>query len=319
MFNHMGINELELLCVHTIKLIEGLIKKQYQKKIIYDALLPISLVLREGGLVDARQLKAESEKFIKTELFKFCSLYEKDKLKEIFKEFDEIFYKIEKDEGNMPLEIRNLYEALEKPKVLLITNIRLSKIYSKYISEINWFSASTPEEAVDILSVEDINLILLDLWINKSGKREIKTEEIVKTINQGQDFTPLSARDLDEGRVILRRLHRRFPEIPIYLLSINDNYDKEEQKDYEGMTSVITIDMEREEQCGIAPEKSISRVVDDELFLACVRAGGARGLVATNFADLSGGKEWLLRRNQFVTGLLEINRRLYRERGRPGN
>jgi len=191
----------------------------------------------------------------------------------------------------------------------------LDKIYNKYISEINWFSAYSLEEALDILSAENVNMILLDLWIGSTF--EANPGEILKTINQGQDFTPLSARALDRGRSILRNLHKRFPEIPIYLLSIKGdelkNEKEEIKKDYEEMTAVITIDMEQYEN-SFYEEKSSRRVIDDELFLACIRAGGARGLVSTNFGDLVGGHQWLLRRNQFATGLLEVNRRLYREK-----
>ena len=316
MFNHLGINELERLCEHCIKTTGILLEKIYKKKFTHNILLPLSLVLKEGGLVDARQLKAECEKFIKTELFKFCSLYEKDSLENNLKDFDEVYYDIEKDMNNMTEEIHSLYESSDKPGVLLITNPRLDKIYNKYVSEINWFSAFSSEEAIDILSTEDINLVLLDLWLGSYITKE-QDGEILKTINQGHDFTPLAAKDLDKGRNILRKLHKRFPGVPIYLLSIKDSEKKQEKdlpRDYEKMTTVLTFDMEREGDWEVNQEKNYYRVIDDELFLACVRAGGARGLVATDFADISGGGEWLLRRNQFVTTLLEINRRIYRER-----
>lgn len=311
LFNHLGINELEIICENTLQITENLLKEEYKKEFSHDSLLPITLILKEGGLTDARQIKAETEKFIKNEIFKFSSLYEKDNLENTLKIIDRISIDIDRDSFNRDPAIGNLYESKEKSSVLLIAGPALYKIYSKYITEINWFKAETEEEAKDILSVEDINLVLLDLWIKKGSK--ICEEE--RAVSKKQDFIPLASKELDEGRNILQKLHRYFPQIPVYLLSIDINEinnKNPENNNYEDMTTIITTDIGYDRQWEL--EKEDRKSIDEELFLSCVRAGGARGLVKTNFADISGGKQWLLKRNQFATGLLEINRRIYREK-----
>lgn len=311
MFNHLTINEIERLCSENMKSTEELLEKSYGKKFRHDPLLPISLVFREGGAGDARLLKGESEKFIKTEIFKFISLYEKEKIEEIFDKLEEVYYKVEKNDENMAAEIQSLYETSEKPKILLISDIRLTGLYNTYISEVHWRNASSSIEALDILSSEEINLILLDLWIGGHNIGDISSDDMRRTIKPSQDFTPLSAKALNKGRDILKKLHSRFPEIPVYLLSIEKTDNKDGQKDYVPMTSVMTAGMENNDKSGLSVSH---RAIDEELFLACVRAGGARGIISTDFADKSGGREWLLSRNLFAESIMEMNRRLYREK-----
>jgi len=311
MFNRLGINELERLADNAIRSTEELLKKHYNRKFYHDTLLPISLVFREGGSADARQLKAESEKFIKDGLFGFSSLYEEDKIEDIFKDFDGVYYEVEKNEA-MPQEVKDLYDSSDKPKILIISDLKITLVYNSYVSEIQWFNAYSAEEAADILSTEDINLILLDLWIGRHEGSE--NSGMTRTIRPGQDSTPLSAKVLNKGRDILRKLHKRFSDIPVYLLSINkkDSSGDEGEKDEEVMTTIF--DMKLDKKASTEREPTLYRVIDEELFLACVRAGGARGLVSTNFFDTSGGRDWVIRRNRFATGILAINRSLYREK-----
>ncbi len=66
LFNHLGINELERVCAAEITRVESLLERQYYKHINHSSLLPISLVLREGGNVDARQLRAEAAANVST-------------------------------------------------------------------------------------------------------------------------------------------------------------------------------------------------------------------------------------------------------------
>ena len=297
MFNYLGVNELKRVSEEAIIRTEELLSKEYNKKFSHDELLPVSLVLREGYPLDARGLKAETEKFIKTELFKFCSLYEKHNLEEALAEIETIRFEPDKNHFLMKQEISSLYEPSEKLKILFVANRELSDIYST--DEIEWFNAFTEEGAADILSSQDINMVLLDLW-TKSDKKSPEETGQINTIAQGQDFTPLSARSLEHGRNILRKIHSRFPHIPVYLLSI---INKKEKKYRDGETRIITP--------GYDQGKIMRKSVDEELFFSCLRSGGARGIIETDFIDSTSPD---LIKNQFITNLRSVNIRLYREK-----
>ena len=53
--------------------------------------------------------------------------------------------------------------------------------------------------------------------------------------------------------------------------------------------------------------------IDEELFMACVRGGGARGMLTSRFIDPI-VKDWQRHRDQFAEALGQVCRRLYRER-----
>ena len=316
MFNHLGINELEIICENALVNTEKMLSKEYKKEFIHDNLLPLSIILREGGKTDARQIKAEAEKLIKRELFNFSCLYETKNLEDAMNSFGRISFEIDRDSYNSNSDIKNIFESSEKPGILLIGDSNLVKIYTKYITEIKWFTADTLEDAKDTLSTEDINLILLDLWLKKEniqpGEKPLTN---IDSINKRHDFIPLSSKDLDEGRNILQKLHKQSPEIPVYLLSINSVSSKADEKNSQDeMTTIIGTDIGSDSSWDINFERSSHKIIDEELFIACVRSGGARGLIKTNFADISGGKDWLLRRNQFANALIEINRNIFREK-----
>ena len=93
------------------------------------------------------------------------------------------------------------------------------------------------------------------------------------------DKVPLASSGISRGREILREIHERRPNLPCFLLSMTD------------------------------PERAS---VDDELFLSCVRSGGARGLIETNFVA-DGVEGWVEQRNNLQTELSATAQRMWRE------
>lgn len=321
MFNYLGINELERVCEAELLRTETLLERQFFKEISHDAMLPITLVFREGGRVDARQLGSEAAKFVKNELFKYCSLHAHEKLEDAFEEFDSIRFEVEWDPKKLNLEIQALFESPDKPKALLVANLQFAELCQDLVPEIQWFSADSATEIIDILSTEDIDMVLLDLWIRQEINETVdialrgdKKSEVpgTTTIDQGLSFVPLSARALAGGREILRKIHERSPQTPVYLLSLTDTNSKSDKERILNGKMTVRIDDVRDERTESILGK-ISRPIDDELFLACVRAGGARGILSTNFIGNSGAS-WEKHRDQFVESLIEINRNLYREK-----
>ena len=320
MFNHLGINELERVGAAELARTEALLKSQYFKNFEHDPLIPISLVLREGGRVDARQLRAETEKFVKGELYKFANLYSAERLEDVFEGIDSIRFMMASKTAELDPKIRALYESIDRPKVLLVANSRFVGLCREHVPEMNWFAAMTPDEVTDILTTEEIDLILIDIWVRRSLDTCAGApvpDDLMKTVDQGQDFVPFSARALHEGRDILHKVQDRFPNVPVYLLSLSARTstpgENSEASRLDRMMQTISIDAAHAPEAPVTGGEPERRAIDDELFLACVRAGGARGLIATDFGDTS-QSEWQTMRDRFAESLAETTQRLYREK-----
>jgi len=278
LFNHLRVNELEKVAQSELGRVAGLLQRQYYKQVTFDGLLPMCLVLREGSRVDARTLRSQAEIFVKTELFKFCQLFETDRLKDVFDQVDRVHFAPDDLLQQMDPEIHALFEQQEQPRVLLIADDELTQLLQRHVSKVAWFPARSAEDALEILAEEDVDMVLLDIWLGRPA------DATLMTIQQF-DHAPVAARGLDRGQELLRKIHDRMPSAAVYLLSLSEGDTK---NDGEGS-------------------------VDEELFMACVRAGGARGLIPCSFVDdqLEG---WEGHRDRFVVELTRTCRRLHGER-----
>ncbi len=299
MFNRLGINELVKVCETELTRNERLLEQQYFKRFDHDELVPLALVLKEGIRADARQLRSESEKFIKNELFRYASLYTEDRLEDALDSIDAVHFEAAAGLSRLDPETAAIFEMPDKPRVLLVANSEFAVLCRDLVGEIRWSHCGSSEEVVEILAGTEIDMVLLDIWVQRkfSGRADdSRSGRLSDTVDPELDFVPFSARALDTGREVLRLIHERFPRTPVFLLSFTDPIPEEPSVTLFGQT--------------------LHRPVDDELFLACVRAGGARGVLECGFIN-SFGLNWEARRNQFAADLLAVNRRLYREkRGR---
>lgn len=278
LFNHLQVNELDLVVRAELNRMAGLMERQFFKRITFHDLLPMCLILREGARADARTLRAQIETFVKTEIFKFCELFKVDRLDEVFKQTDLINFSLDEELNRMDPEVRALFEEREAPKILIVSGDELINLYRETISEVDWQIAANAEDALQVLADTEVDLVLLDLWIGGSPGTLSKTM-------QHFDHVPAASRGLDKGQELLRKIRDRLPNLPVYLLSLNRQPDEDEAKGS----------------------------VDEELFLACVRGGGARGLIVSNFTDTLSPRS-LEERDRFAHNLLETCRRLYREK-----
>ncbi len=312
MFNHLGVNELERIAHVEMRRAQSLLERQYFKVFRHDERLPIALVYREGAHVDARQLRSEAEKFIKAELFRFCSLYARDRVEEALEDIDEVVYSVSGADSGDNSVIEALYQPVDPPRILLAADVAFLTACQGCLHRFDWRHAGSPAEALDKLAVEDVDFVLLDLWLG--GSREDHTNEA--------DYMALEARELDQGREMLKRLHERFPLIPIYLLSFTQpladtactGVNTWGLASTEPAIATMTLDASYAENNAMPfGNETWRRPIDDELLLACVRAGGARGLVATDFGVGADGlnKE---RAAHLAKSLLAIHRRIYREK-----
>ncbi len=278
LFNHLRVNELERVVRAELGRVAGLLERQYRKQVNFHELLPMCLVLREGARGDARTLRSQAETFLKSELFKFAQLFNTDRLEAVWDKVDSLRLELDGDIEGLDREVRSLFEATERPRVLLLAGSDLADLYRESVSDVDWRVAQTAAAALQILAGEEVDLALLDLSLGAG------MEGIGKTIQQF-DHLPAAARSLDLGQEILRKIRERLPEIPVYLLSLAES-----------------------DAVGPGPE-----TVDDEIYLACVQAGGARGVITSRFIDVL-VKNWQEQRNDFASRLLEITRRLHREK-----
>jgi len=278
LFNYLGVNELDRVVRAELNRVSGLLEYQYYKRITYDDLLSMCLVLREGSRADARTLRSQAETFMKTELFKFCQLFRTDRLDEVFEHVDSIEFVLGDDPSEMAPDVRTLFEAPERPRVLLVAGPHLAELYEEAVPQIAWRTAASAEDALQILAEEEIDLVLLDLWIGRTA--ESGTATLLEF-----DHVPAAARSLDRGQETLKKIRERLPHVPVFLLSLS------------------TVDESGEGRAS----------VDDELLLACVRGGGARGMIASAYSDpaMAGADD---ARDRFARNLIDTCRRLHREK-----
>ncbi len=316
MFNRLGAYELKKICDAEMRRTEGLLGRRFFKTIGHDDMLPVALLYREGAGADARQIRSEAEKFIKTEIFKYSSLFEQNKLSEVFEEFDSIRFEVETDPKFLNSEVRAVFQSQRMPKILLVVNPDFARNCKKNLTEIDWVQAESTTDCLSILSTEEIDLVLLDIWIDQNSDVDISVYQKgmrSRTLEQGFDFIPLSARSLDKGREILRKIHERSPQTPVYLISfMNKGLNLTSHRKSEHTDTVYfdaTKDNRPEQQMG----NQDRRPIDEELFFACLRSGGARGMLSTAFySDTQ--PDWKALKQQFLENLIDIYQRLYREK-----
>ena len=311
MFNYLGVNELERIAGTEMARTEALLERQYFKTFRHDPILPISLVLRYGANIDARQLRSEAERFVKSELFKFCSLYESQRVEEVLDAIDEVLFTVDPAAIENHPDIQKLFVNPDKPTLLLVADDDFASRCRKALPEFDWLSAATQEEVVSQLATHEVDMVLLDLWVSaapgETGDRRSATflggsGGDGRTIVGQMDHVPLSARALDTGRTILRTIRKRFADIPVYLLSFQAD---------ETTNSLKTVCMDDRYDASERPVRSSRhRAIDEELFLACVRAGGARGMIATKY-DMSSKAD---DEEPFAEALRGVMLRLFREK-----
>ena len=278
MFNYLRVNELKRVAQAELARVATLLERQYYKRVTFSDLLSMALVLREGASVDARTLRAQVETFVKTEFFKFCQLFNADRLEDVFEQFDRVHFSLENNNTGLDKEVRELFDLNDKPCVLLISEPELGELYSNCIFDVDWRLASTADDALQVLANEEVDLALVDLWL---GHSSVSLSDTYKKF----DHVPLAHRRLDQGQKILRKIRERLPNLPIFLLSLAHG--------------------DHEEKTG--------ETIDDELFMACVRGGGARGVLMSRFIDnlVIGWHENCL---QFTSDLLSTCKNLHREK-----
>ena len=258
--------------------VAGLLERQYRKQVNFHELLPMCLVLREGARADARTLRSQAETFLKTELFKFCQLFNTDRLEEVWDKVDSLRLELDEDIGSLN---QRSARCLRQPTALAFC----------------WWRARTWQ-----IFTGNRYRMWIGVWPRPRRMRckywrtkkwtwccwicplEPGWKGLGKQSSNSIMFRPQRVAWIKDRRSCGRFANgfRRFP----FTCSLWRNRTQ------------------------VGPSAG---TVDDEVYLACIQAGGARGVITSRFID-GHGQELAETAQRICGGLLEITRRLHREK-----
>ncbi len=258
LFNHLVPHDLEKISAREISRFGELFRKQYGVETDFDDLLPTALLYREGGAVDARTLRAQTELFFKNEIFKVCRLWNEENFEEVVKKLKKISFRVETD--TLTEDSRPLFFSEDKTEILIYGDAVFAEKCRQEMPGFTFYDTCSVDEALSIAGEKDIRLVLLDI-AEKNREAVDLTATVLENADDRNpdelllsvgafDFTPMAAGAFRDGGGLFRKLRERLPELPVYLL----------------------------ETKGFA--------IDDELTMSFVRAG-ARGKLAAPEDDFT--------------------------------
>ncbi|MBP8646164.1 MAG: AAA family ATPase [Syntrophobacteraceae bacterium] len=278
LFNRLGVYELERIAASELERQGALIEKQYGKPVRFGPTLPFCLVLREGTRSDARTVRSGAEIFVRSEIFRFCSLNTPERLRTIWEEASILRFDLDPAES-IEGEVRSLFEPHARFRVLLAGDPDFADPWFRGIQNMDRKTAADFADAQNMLAAGDFDLVLLDLRLGRGGGSKEGSRPQPGTMVQF-DHAPVASREIRHGLDLLRLLREKYPELPCYLLS--------------------------------SPGGTSFPKMDEELFLECVRAGQVQGVL--DVPDLPFDQTLNGEHPELSVRLHEIARKLYRER-----
>ncbi|SEP66680.1 ATP-dependent metalloprotease FtsH [Lachnospiraceae bacterium NE2001] len=261
LFNHLAPHDLEKISEREMSRFGELFEKQYGVKSSFDKMLPTALLFREGGAVDARTLRAQTELFFKNEIFKVCRLWSQESFDEAIKSLSSISFKVETD--LLTEDVRPLFFGDDKPEILIYGDSVFADKCRSTMTDFVFYDTRDIEEALKLAGEKDIRLVMIDIT-----EKSAVPEDLMATVFEGDvpedimmsvgafDYKPMAAGAFRDGSRLFKMLHERLPDIPVYLLET-------EGSDTQGFE------------------------IDEELTMSFVRAG-ARGKLTCKYDDFSG-------------------------------
>lgn len=226
LFNHLQPHHLERISSNELTKLCALFNKQYGIKVAFDDLVPTSLLLQEGGLADARTLRAQTELFFKNEVFKVCRLWGEEHFTNALDRIESIKFVSQKQD--LPEDISDLFDVKEKPEMLLYASQSLSEAFKKRLTQYTVYSTQNIEEALSIAGEKDIRLVLISLTVKsvttssfpllQKPQYSIGTNTTSAQETERFDYSSITDLAISDGNRLFKKLHERLPDIPIYLL-----------------------------------------------------------------------------------------------------
>ncbi|MCI0490705.1 MAG: AAA family ATPase [Blastocatellia bacterium] len=261
LFNHLRAHDLARIAQTELARVAGLMEKRHGHRYIAADEIPLALVMREGARTDARTIKAQAEVFLKEEIFKACQLFTDERVDTALAGIEEVQVEIDREHAG---EVASrIFRENHRPVVLFVGEALLGRFYAQVIPQVEWITTTSADQVFDVLTRRNVDFVLLDLAVQAvSPVQYADLNEAFRDMSDpfsadktvlNFDYSPLAARRFTVGQQLLEQLHLRMPEIPVYLFSLESD------------------------SMGLNPKG-----VDEELLIACVRAGGARGVIRTS-------------------------------------
>jgi ATP-dependent Zn protease len=146
----------------------------------------VSILLSEGGMADARTVKARASLFFKTAIhksiqeIKFSQIYSLEKLKSFI-------FKVELD--GQSFDIKNLFSPDSKARILLYASQAFARNCEQILTDYEFFYASTIEEAKNIAELKDIDFAIIDIINTNSDLASSVLNELKMTDNELPIYT----------------------------------------------------------------------------------------------------------------------------------
>ena len=226
LFNHLQAHHLETISAGELSRMGGLFEKQYGIKVRFDDFVPTSLLLQEGGLADARTLRAQTELFFKNEVFKTCRLWGEEHVGSALKGIEGIALRAALDDS--PEEVRALFSSSEKPEMLLYAPRETAEDFRRKLPQYTVYATQDAEEALSVAGEKEIRLALIDLTVkspdSRAGQALFGGESASLPLPGAVrfDYAPITDAKLSDGNRLFRTLRERLPELPLYLLETGD-------------------------------------------------------------------------------------------------
>jgi ATP-dependent metalloprotease FtsH len=291
LFNRLRVVDLCRIVQTEIERVSNLIQNVHGQRISIQREIPLALVMREGVQTDARTMKSQGEVFLKEEVFKACQLFTDTNIDTAFGKIEEISIEIDPDCAGETAE--KLFSDLSRPEVLFVGSEMLGNFYCQMIPEIEWILAANQDQAFDVLAKRSVDFVLLDLAVQTQrvpgnslcdSMLDVSGHSAPRNTELWFDHAPLAARKFAAGQQMLEQMHSRMPDVPVYLFSLEEN------------------------EIGLP-----GAAIDEELLVACVRAGGARGAIRTSLGGLN-MEDIEAERTPFAERIASVAQQLRREK-----
>ena len=230
LFNHLQAHHLEKISSNELNRFCSLFEKQYGINVKFDELVPTALLLQEGGDVDARTLRAQTETFFKNEIFKICRLWGENTFATALEHINNINFCVETNKFTS--EIRPLFECKEKPEILLYGSNDFANRCKTELPEYVIYYTHNIDAAMSILGEKDIRLVLIDIaeknnevTIDEFNASKYSNRDYSIMIRDGNgsfDYASMSLGAIHDGTHLFRSIHERMPELPVYILETDD-------------------------------------------------------------------------------------------------
>ncbi len=260
LFNHLQVEDLARIAGAELHRIGGLMERRHGQHYAVAEEIPLAIVMREGASADARTIKAQAEALLKEEVFKACQLLADEHVDPTLAGLEEVRVEVDEEHAG-EIAVRLFWEKL-RPSVLFAGEELLGRVYAQAIPEVEWLVASNADRVFDVLTKRSVDFVMLDLALRSPASTPYADlrqafSDVSKSLTANKtvlnfDYSPPAARQYAVGQKLLEGLRQRMPEIPVYLFSL------------------------AEEALGLEPKG-----IGEELLIACVRAGGARGVIRT--------------------------------------